>query len=140
MNARQATIYLRVKRKKTTYFIEIAPTDTVLSLKNRLATVLSPTDPKDMRLLVPTKTQSQQPNSQQQNSQQQYSSLEDSGVLEQLGIVDDQIVYVVLWVSNESNAAEGSWEAVDVPEFEPLNDDGAMEIVEPVDTKGKSRS
>ncbi|KAI8807634.1 hypothetical protein BJ742DRAFT_811348 [Cladochytrium replicatum] len=131
-----ATIYLRVKRRKTTYFVEIPPTDTVLALKNKLATALSTqTEPKDMRLLVTSKAQSQQP-----NNQQQYSSLEDSGVLEQLGIIDDQIVYLVLWVANENNAAEGAWEPVDVPEFEPLNDDGAMEIVEPAEAKGKGKT
>ncbi|KND00144.1 uncharacterized protein SPPG_04485 [Spizellomyces punctatus DAOM BR117] len=111
-----ASMYLRVKRQKTTWFVEAQPQDTVQQLKTKLATTLNrEKDAKDLRLQVPGK----QPGT--------YSPLDDTAVLEQIGLVDDAVVYLSFWIAGQSNPSDGKWEPVEVPDFEPLNDEEGVE-------------
>ncbi|KAI8841296.1 hypothetical protein BC829DRAFT_420611 [Chytridium lagenaria] len=106
-------MYIRAKRLKSTYFVTCEPTETVQSFKIRLAGMLGRGKDyiKEMRLSVPNKTGDG------------YNTLEDTGILEQLGVVDDAVVYLTLWMQGNPNAADGTWESVNVPEFEPLGDE-----------------
>ncbi|KAJ3186940.1 hypothetical protein HDU85_006977 [Gaertneriomyces sp. JEL0708] len=108
-----SAIYLRLKRHKTTWFVEAKPTDTVQTLKNHLLPQLPSQSTTTIQIQIPTtsKTASDVP---------QYAPLDDSAVLEQIGIVDDSVLYVVF------NEGDG-WEPVEVPEFEPLDDDAEDE-------------
>ncbi|KAJ3103013.1 hypothetical protein HDU97_010451 [Phlyctochytrium planicorne] len=116
-------MYIRVKRLKATYFITIEEADTVLALKSKVASTIGKGREalKDIRLSVLNKTGDA------------YNTLEDSGILEQLGIVDDSVVYLTLWMPGNPNAADGAWESVSVPEFEPLGEEVDMTV----DDKGK---
>ncbi|KAJ3104671.1 hypothetical protein HDU96_008852, partial [Phlyctochytrium bullatum] len=86
---------------------------TVLSVKQRLATILGKGREflKEMRLLSPGKPG------------EPYNVLEDSGVLEQLGISEDDKRAVICIESLLAGTAEGAWESVNVPDFEPLGDE-----------------
>ncbi|KAJ3154181.1 hypothetical protein HDU86_004725 [Geranomyces michiganensis] len=116
-------MYVRIKHHKRTYFIECASTSTVGSLKPKLLAQAGTT--ADVKLHIAGKTPGT------------YNSLEDAAVLEQVGIVDEQVLYAAFWVAGEGTAT-GSWEAIAVPEFEPLvhDDDDAIED----DPKGKGKA
>ncbi|KAJ3321994.1 hypothetical protein HDU76_013984 [Blyttiomyces sp. JEL0837] len=103
------SIYLRVKRAKATYFVSCEPTDTALSFKNKVVQMMGkPKDAaKDFRLQVAGKT----PNT--------FSPLEDSSILEQVGLSDDGVVYLTYWIS-DSSPEGGSYEPVVIEEYEPL--------------------
>ncbi|KAJ3211485.1 AMP deaminase [Dinochytrium kinnereticum] len=113
-----------VKRLKSTYFVSAEPSESVQALKIRLAAMLGRGRDyvKEMRLSVPNK------------AGDGHNTLEDNGILEQLALVDDAVVYLTLWMQGNPNPADGSWESVNVPEFEPLGDEGDMAV----DEKGKS--
>ncbi|KAJ3285570.1 hypothetical protein HK104_009433 [Borealophlyctis nickersoniae] len=143
-----SSIFLRVRRHKTTYFLETDPKDTVHSLKQKLYVVLNKErDLKDMRLLVASSagaagtaapTGKGTAGAQAQAQQQQpYGPLEDSGVIEQLGLENDSVVYLVFWVSGDPNPSDGKWEPVEIPEYEPLGveEEAAEEVT---DGKGKA--
>ncbi|KAJ3165259.1 hypothetical protein HDU88_004344 [Geranomyces variabilis] len=116
-------MYVRIKHHKRTYFVECVSTSTVGSLKPKLLAQAGTT--ADVKLHIAGKTPGT------------YSSLEDAAVLEQVGIVDEQILYAAFWVTGE---ATGSWEAIAVPEFEPLvhDDDWPGEAGD--DPKGKGKA
>ncbi|KAJ3091138.1 hypothetical protein HK102_001552 [Quaeritorhiza haematococci] len=124
-------ICLRLKRHKTTWFIETDASHTVRHLKERFLTILNGSISADSDGAAPgagggafggkkglTDIKLQVPNSKQPGT---YAGLEDTGVLGEL-LNDDDVVYVTFWESNEANPGDGKWEAVNVPEFEPLND------------------
>ncbi|KAI9207333.1 uncharacterized protein BJ171DRAFT_494319 [Polychytrium aggregatum] len=115
------TIYIRIKRHRTTWFLEANPSDSVVAVKTRFAALLlEKTDPRDVRFSI-------------HNSQTNvYTPLEDGSMLDQLGLKNESVLFATFWISNEANAAEGKWEIPEVPEFEPLHDD------EPADLKGKA--
>lgn len=84
--------YLRVKRQKQTYFVDIKLLDTVLKLKNQLSVMLFKERlPKEIRLQIPGKTAGQ------------YTPLEDTAILEQVGLADEGVVYMCLWIPHQSN-------------------------------------
>ncbi|KAJ3196584.1 hypothetical protein HK101_008376 [Irineochytrium annulatum] len=139
---------LRVKRQKTTIFVNVEPTDSVMSLKLKLAQILGRgrEGAKDLRLQTLGKTPDV------------YNTLEDSGILEQLSVTDDGILYMTYWISGNrmdlANAlvafcnayavyfhphkpapASGAWEPVNVPSYEDLNEE---DFVSTVDAKGKA--
>jgi hypothetical protein len=81
------SMYLRIKRLKATYFLTVEPNDTVLSAKNKLAQILGQSkDVKDIRLQVAGKASGT------------YMPLEDTSILEQVGLVDDAEVYLSFWM------------------------------------------
>ncbi|KAJ3036645.1 hypothetical protein HDV00_002469 [Rhizophlyctis rosea] len=128
-------IYLRVKRNKTIWFVEATPQDTVGQLKQKLSTILNREKlPKDMRLQV------KQP-AAKPNTPPTWAPLEDTGILEQLGLENDGEVFLSFWIPGEPNPADGKWEPVEVPEFDPLNEDAEEATAateEPNKGKGKS--
>ncbi|KAH6573386.1 hypothetical protein BASA50_005141 [Batrachochytrium salamandrivorans] len=100
---------LLVKRHKTTFMVEAFPADTVMKLKARLLLLLGKErEAMQLRLLYrPLK-------------QTGYTPLEDAAVLEQVGVVDQDTLYLV-YCSNEG--PDGKWEAVDVPPYDSLHDE-----------------
>ncbi|KNE54618.1 hypothetical protein AMAG_00582 [Allomyces macrogynus ATCC 38327] len=114
-----STLTLRVKRHKTTYFVQCSATDTVLALKRRVAKLVG-RDPRDVRLLVPKDKMTTTVDYAAVHSKDKLAELEDKAVLDQLGMPDDAVVFAVFWVPGEINAAEGKWEPVDLPEPAPL--------------------
>eukprot|EP00842_Homolaphlyctis_polyrhiza_P006892 jgi/Hompol1/792/HPOL_002407-RA len=100
---------LLVKRQKKTFFIEASPHDTVHKLKSRLAVMLNKEkEPKELRLFF------------RQPKMTGYTPLEDAAVLEQVGIIDQDTLYLSYWIGD---GADGKWEAIDIPPFEPLHDE-----------------
>jgi hypothetical protein len=91
-------IYLRIKRHKTTTFLQVAPNETIFKIKFVLSKLIKSKEPLQLRLFIPGKLQSQLENKQQ---------------IDQLGLVNDSILYLVY-------LEDGSWETVSVPEFESL--------------------
>ncbi|KAL2917704.1 hypothetical protein HK105_202577 [Polyrhizophydium stewartii] len=114
---------LLVKRHKTTYFVEASQHDTVQKLKARISHILNKEkEPKELRLFFrPPK-------------QTGLTPLEDAAVLEQVGVVDYDTLFLVYWIND---GADGKWETVDVPPFEPLHDDMDATAAGGVD-KGKA--
>ncbi|KAJ3413286.1 hypothetical protein HDV05_008203 [Chytridiales sp. JEL 0842] len=105
------SMYLRVKRLKATYFLNVEPNDTVLAAKNKLIQMLGHSkEASDMRLQVAGKAPGA------------YVPLEDNNVLEQVGLVDDSAVFLSFWVPDGSSEG-GSWEPVSIPQFDPLHDE-----------------
>ncbi|TPX54391.1 hypothetical protein PhCBS80983_g05952 [Powellomyces hirtus] len=121
-------MYVRIKHHKKTYFIECAPTGTVATLKAKLATQAAPTGhTTDVKLHIAGKVPGT------------YAALEDAAVLEQVGIADDAVLYAAFWVPGES-AGTGSWEPIQVPDFEPLHDDPDDGADTAEDMKGKGKA
>ncbi|KAI8622014.1 hypothetical protein BC830DRAFT_1163228 [Chytriomyces sp. MP71] len=104
---------LRLRRLRATYFVSCESGDTVLALKTKLAHMVGkPREAKDLRILVQAKAE--------QGKQPQFNALEDPALLEQLGLVDDALLHFVLALDGQP---EGSWEPVQIIEFDPLNED-----------------
>ncbi|KAJ3099084.1 hypothetical protein HK100_004968, partial [Physocladia obscura] len=130
-------ITVRAKRGRQTYFVSGDTGDTVHALKTRLAHVLSATadsataasgpssssaaskrDPRDLRLLAaaaprpddpPAKApQSAPATAPSASSVNAYTPLDDSAVLEQLGLTDDAVLYFVFRLSD--TLGDASWE------------------------------
>ena len=96
--------YLRVKRNKTVWFVECSLAETVSKFKAKLSQFINKEkEPADMKLFLAGKT----PGS--------WTALEDTSVLEQLGISDQSSVYLAF-------GDDGKFEAVSVPPFDPLHD------------------
>jgi hypothetical protein len=92
-------IYLRIKHKKTTYFLNVNPTETVFRVKFLLAKLIKNKEPRELKLLLPGKGQQ--------------IPLENTQTIDQVGLVNDSFIYVIFLVDN-------GWESVNVPEFESL--------------------
>jgi hypothetical protein len=73
-------MYVQVRRHKTTVFLQVEPSETVLELKAKVEQVLC-TRSRDMQLLLPSPQ----------------SPLDDSASLESQGIQDDHVVPLCLW-------------------------------------------
>ncbi|KAK9809307.1 hypothetical protein WJX73_003284 [Symbiochloris irregularis] len=88
-------MYVRVKRKKATYFIHIEPSDTVANLKLEIAKL------------------TQQPAEQQRlySSPEGEKLLEDNTKLADAGVENDQELALTYKL-------DGSWEEVDVSRFD----------------------
>jgi hypothetical protein len=72
---------IRVKRQRTTMFIQVSLSDSIGKVKNQISNILFKEKlPKDIRLHV-----------QQKGG---YNVLEDNAILEQVGVVDDGILYM----------------------------------------------
>ena len=81
-------MWIRIKRSKTTYFAStVLPTDSVKTLKEHTASIFKK-QPNEIKLLLKTNTND-------------YITLDDTGILEQIGIVNDSVVYLVFWIKNE---------------------------------------
>ncbi|KAI8898646.1 hypothetical protein BC833DRAFT_620140 [Globomyces pollinis-pini] len=99
--------YIRVKHQKTTLFVTAKPNESIYKVKVHLSQLLAKQkEPKQIRLLLPSKTSG-------------YTTLENNSTLEQLGLVNDSVVYMVY----QDETADGGFEAVAVPEFDPLYSD-----------------
>lgn len=85
-------MYVRVKRQKTTYFLHVEPTDTVLEVKQKLQELV------DM-----------QPESQQLLKEQ--FVLDDAKKLNDLKVENDDVLALCFM------QPDGSWEPVDISEF-----------------------
>lgn len=83
-------MYVRVKRHKTTWFVDSPEHEPVAGLKRRIAELLPGKTPKDLQLNILGK----QPGT--------FTPLEDDSHLDQLGILDDSILYMSLWIPSES--------------------------------------
>ncbi|KAJ3342581.1 hypothetical protein HDU93_001969 [Gonapodya sp. JEL0774] len=130
-------IYLRIKRNRTTYFVDALPTDTVAQLKAKLARVVGGgRTEKELKLSVVAPTTSGMP-PPKEGAPKEYVVLEDGAVLEQVGFQlmlsadsiaeayrimpqDDSELFVTYWLADTSK-----WEEIDIPPFEALEDDGA---------------
>ncbi len=76
-------MHVRLKRQKETHYVTINPSDSVLALKKKYATPLGLT-PKNVRVMLANKT-----------------VLEDAQILEQIGVVNDQVLFVVHSLPND---------------------------------------
>jgi len=86
-------MYVRVKRKKTTYFLHVEPTDTILEVKQKLQELID----------------------QAPESQQLFKGghlLEDAKKLAELKVENDEVIGLAL------AQPDGSFEAVDITPFE----------------------
>jgi hypothetical protein len=99
------TIVLRVKRNITTYFIMCESNDTILNLKKKLLDIITPSkNLKEIQLQI------------QKSSDKSFVVLEDDHKLDQMGILDDGIVYLV-YLNND-----GKFEVVNVPEYAQIQE------------------
>lgn len=73
-------MYVRVKREKTTLFVQVAPTELVLEVKEKVESVLGHRA-RDMQLLTPTSD----------------SVLDESKSLEAQRVADDAVLPLCLW-------------------------------------------
>jgi hypothetical protein len=88
------TITLRIKRQRQTLFINVPPNVTTYKLKQQISKIVHK-EVKSIRLL------------------HQKTIMENNITLDQLGLIHDSVLFMVY--------AEGEgFEAVSVPEFEPL--------------------
>jgi hypothetical protein len=93
-------IVLRVKQGITTYFIQLESNDTILNLKKKLVDLITPLKSlKEIQLQI------------QKQQDKTFIVLEDDHKLDQMGILDDSIVYLTYLMS------DGKFEAVNVPEY-----------------------
>ncbi len=77
----QLQSYIRIKVRKTTYFLHATPADTVRAIKLRLQKAFQePHDVRDYRLFV--------------SKGKDYVPLEDTVTLESLGIQEDDCIYL----------------------------------------------
>ena len=117
-------MYIRIKRNKTTWFLEVTETEKVSNVKKQMSELLSGKSHSDLQFQISGKQTGT------------FVPLEDDNKLDQLGIVEDSILYLCLWIPNTSkifynfiyifvlaNPSDGKWETVDVPEFAPLIED-----------------
>lgn len=86
-------MYIRAKRKKTTLFLHVDPTDTILEVKQRIQELLQQT-PDKQRLFKGA------------------MQLEDSKKLAEMQIGNDDILAMTFC------QADGSWEEVDIASFD----------------------
>ncbi|KAL3899187.1 MAG: hypothetical protein SGCHY_002230 [Lobulomycetales sp.] len=107
--------FIRVKRFKQTFFVESDAQDTVLGLKQRLEP-LTGKQAGDVRLLLSPST----------------PALDDHAVLDQVGVQDDTVVYMVYWIPGEQ-----VFETVNVPSFETSKEQQELEQLE--SSKGKAQ-
>ncbi|KXS18351.1 hypothetical protein M427DRAFT_53746 [Gonapodya prolifera JEL478] len=135
-----SSIYLRVKRIRTTYFVEAQPTDTVTQLKTKIAHIAGGgRTEKELKLSVVATATGGVP--VKEGTPKEYTTLDDNAVLEQIGFQDDSELFVTYWLPETSK-----WEDVDVPPFEALEDDASAAggsgagDKEKVDEKGKGRA
>lgn len=75
-------MYLRVKRQRTTLFVNTKPNETIFKLKSIISKLLHKETPKQIQLLLPAKTGG-------------YTTLEDNATLDQLGLVNDSAVLMI---------------------------------------------
>jgi hypothetical protein len=92
-------MYLRVKRFKTTVFLECSPRDKVEDLRRKLGVVLK-VDPAVLRLAVDDST-----------------PLAEQKTVVELGLQNDSLIYVVYRLEN------GAWEKINIPPPEILEED-----------------
>ncbi|KAJ3012786.1 hypothetical protein HKX48_006091 [Thoreauomyces humboldtii] len=128
----QQQMYVRIKHHKATHFIECTTTSTVSFLKQRFLAQTTPppnaTAAPDVRLHIPGK------------SPGTWAALDDAAVLEQVGVVNDSVLGAAFWGGGDGGT--GSWEPVEVPDFEPLQDelDEATGGMGAEDAKGKGKA
>ncbi|CAI2175563.1 692_t:CDS:2 [Funneliformis geosporum] len=139
-------IYFRVKRHKTTIFLQAKITDKILTLKKNIIKILGDSekrDPKKLQLLIST-DDSESPVS--------YSILDkDEDTVNQLGLKDDQILFLCFWDDNLDQWENVAVEYPDpydevVEEDEPMEEDddinekNDLETISLEDGKGKARA
>lgn len=108
-----------MKRDKTTIFLDCSPQDTVTKLKEKLSLILNKEkDPRDLRLWISSKATGSASttagaaapavtatpggkDAAAAAAAMQYTALEDTAVVDHLGLVDDSILYLSYWLSNE---------------------------------------
>ncbi|KAJ3019095.1 UNVERIFIED_CONTAM: hypothetical protein HDU68_010827 [Siphonaria sp. JEL0065] len=88
-----APLTLRAKRLKQTFFVSAETSDSVFALKTKLAHMIGRKEAKDLRLQVLQTT-----GSDPKDSKQTLATLEDQPLLEQLGLVDDSVLYFTYWL------------------------------------------
>ncbi|KAL7746391.1 hypothetical protein RI367_008234 [Sorochytrium milnesiophthora] len=128
---------LRLKRQKSTYFIECDSTDTVHTLKVKLLSLITHTfstsgegarppglrDAKDIKLLVPKEKIATTVDYKKLNETPMVE-LEDKAVLDQVGVCDDAVLFAVFWTGS---ATDGKWESISIPEPDPLEIEADMD-------------
>ncbi|KAL6779126.1 hypothetical protein ACKKBF_B18645 [Auxenochlorella protothecoides x Auxenochlorella symbiontica] len=90
-------MYVRVKRQKTTVFLQVNPTDTVATLKSAIGDLIQ----------------------QEQSTQQLYrgsTALTDTQTLAELGVHDDDELGLAL------KKEDGTWEALEIMRHEAPSD------------------
>ncbi|KAJ3308535.1 hypothetical protein HDV04_001158 [Boothiomyces sp. JEL0838] len=99
-------MYIRVKHQKTIIFVNTKPTDSIYKFKQSIVQMLQKQkETKQIRLLLSTKDG--------------YSVCENNSTIDQLGLVNDSVLYMVYLDESQ----DGGFEAVNVPPFEPLYDE-----------------
>ncbi|KAJ8331514.1 hypothetical protein QVD99_001784 [Batrachochytrium dendrobatidis] len=112
---------LLIKRHKTTYLVEISLHESVQKLKSRISLIINKEkEAKELRLMYKPPKQTT------------YTVLEDAAVLEQVGVVDQDTLYLIYL-----NSDDGKWETVMVPPYEPLYEDADL-ADESAANKGKA--
>ena len=83
-------MYIRIKRQKTTWFLQVNETEKVSNVKKQLTDLLPGKTPTDLQFQISGKQLGT------------FVPLEDDNKLDQLGIIEDSILYLCLWIPNES--------------------------------------
>ncbi|KAH7420449.1 hypothetical protein KP509_13G008200 [Ceratopteris richardii] len=91
-------MYIRVKRKRTTYFVHCDPSDTVLNLKTKLS-CLTETPPNNQRLIL----------------MDSYHVLDDGRTLAQQQVENNAILALTL------RKRDGYWEDIDIDMYNGHN-------------------
>ncbi|KAL3147744.1 hypothetical protein ABBQ32_002485 [Trebouxia sp. C0010 RCD-2024] len=94
------SMYVRVKRNKTTIFLHVEPTDTVLEVKQKLQELVQQ-GPETQRLYLGK------------------TMLEDAKQLAELKVENDDVLALTYQLS------DGSWEDVNIAEYVPEMDSTA---------------
>jgi hypothetical protein len=97
---------VRVKRGKSTFFIQCNATDTVLSLKRKLGKLVNK-EARDLRLMVPKDKISTTVDYTMLQQKEKLIELEDKAALDQIGIPDDAVIFLIFWIAGEINASDG---------------------------------
>mmetsp|Transcript_30945 Transcript_30945/g.63853 ORF Transcript_30945/g.63853 Transcript_30945/m.63853 type:complete len:95 (+) Transcript_30945:64-348(+) len=88
------SMYVRVKRRKQTFFLHVEPTDTILELKSKLQDLVEQ-PPEKQQLLKDT------------------TVLEDAKKLADLKVENDDVLAVTFMQD------DGTWEEVDITQYDP---------------------
>mmetsp|Transcript_19766 Transcript_19766/g.58651 ORF Transcript_19766/g.58651 Transcript_19766/m.58651 type:complete len:95 (+) Transcript_19766:91-375(+) len=89
------SMYVRVKRRKQTFFLHVEPTDTILELKSKLQDLVQQ-PPERQQLLKET------------------TVLEDAKKLADLKVENDDVLAVTFMQE------DGSWEDVEITPYDPM--------------------
>ena len=104
------SLVLRIKRQITTYFLSMEPSDTVLELKKKILDLIP-----GIYFALKIGKKSSEIQLQISKLDKTYTTLEDDHKLEQMGILDDSVIFLTF-------LEDGKWETVNIPQYAPTEE------------------